>query len=778
MANIKVTLELDSQGYITGIKTADAATAKLGTTAATAGAAGAAGIRTLSGAMTGLAAAGAAATAALAPLLSVAAAVGTVFKGLTLADSIVDLAQASEISTAKIIALRNALAVNGGEADNADKMIVKLTNNLFDATEMGSKAQKQFLDLGFTLNDIQNLTPEEALQKTLDALSKIEDPVKRNAIAFDLFGKSAGALNLEGIANATRNVTEEQQRQAQAAESVAALYDDLVAGFNSFMMVVIEVIEPLGTMFSGLMDILDASGAAGGGLEILKAIVKAVALAILATVSAVTMLGTGLVGLGKIIYYAMTGQFEKAKDAGVDVFDTLKREYQAYMATGRKILEGPAPSAGGAGGRTGPAGRTLRPGAGDAAREQAREQREAEAYSRQISQAVELGAAIQAQTTSLEAKYATELKNIGLTQDQIRLNNELAALAEKQLADTAKINGLDKLTAQDKAKYIAEINARYAEQEQQIRNGNQAIAESLLLEQRRRRLLEEISEAQARLVKRQHDALIVNEELQRAVGNQTQRETQRNIELLRIEGNYQSQKKQLEEDFNNAIEQSQKDDIERRLRTLKDGYNEEIAALKNKNLVEDTMRQSMRAGMMNVLEGLADSVTPFQVAVDATSAVFGNLENAISEFARTGKLNFGEFAKSVIADLIAITLRTIILRTILSAFGGIFGGGAAAAAPAMGVPMPAIGGPVRFAAAGGSIRANQQYIVGEKGPELFLPNTSGTMIPNNKLGALGGGNMVTYNINAVDASSFRDLVARDPEFIYSVTQVGARRMPR
>ena len=84
----------------------------------------------------------------------------------------------------------------------------------------------------------------------------------------------------------------------------------------------------------------------------------------------------------------------------------------------------------------------------------------------------------------------------------------------------------------------------------------------------------------------------------------------------------------------------------------------------------------------------------------------------------------------------------------------------------------------RMAAAGGSIRANQSYVVGEKGPELFLPNTSGTMIPNNKLGAMGGATSVTYNINAVDASSFRDLVARDPEFIYSVTQVGARRLPR
>ena len=42
----------------------------------------------------------------------------------------------------------------------------------------------------------------------------------------------------------------------------------------------------------------------------------------------------------------------------------------------------------------------------------------------------------------------------------------------------------------------------------------------------------------------------------------------------------------------------------------------------------------------------------------------------------------------------------------------------------------------------------------------------------------GGGSQVTYNINAVDANSFKQLVAQDPEFIYNVTVAGSRRIPR
>ena len=44
-------------------------------------------------------------------------------------------------------------------------------------------------------------------------------------------------------------------------------------------------------------------------------------------------------------------------------------------------------------------------------------------------------------------------------------------------------------------------------------------------------------------------------------------------------------------------------------------------------------------------------------------------------------------------------------------------------------------------AAGGPVSAGQPYIVGEIGPELFVPGRSGTIIPNNQL---GGGS--TYNI--------------------------------
>ena len=78
------------------------------------------------------------------------------------------------------------------------------------------------------------------------------------------------------------------------------------------------------------------------------------------------------------------------------------------------------------------------------------------------------------------------------------------------------------------------------------------------------------------------------------------------------------------------------------------------------------------------------------------------------------------------------------------------------------VPLPKLQHPGTFTGAfgaGGGMRANggpvlrgSQYLVGEKGPELFTPSRSGGIIPNHALGA-GGGITVNFTINAPGGSA-------------------------
>lgn len=74
-----------------------------------------------------------------------------------------------------------------------------------------------------------------------------------------------------------------------------------------------------------------------------------------------------------------------------------------------------------------------------------------------------------------------------------------------------------------------------------------------------------------------------------------------------------------------------------------------------------------------------------------------------------------------------------------------------------------------FFANGGQIGAGKFGVVGENGPELV--GGPATVTP------MTGGSNVTYNINAVDAQSFKAMIAADPSFIHGVAMMGARSSP-
>jgi hypothetical protein len=55
-----------------------------------------------------------------------------------------------------------------------------------------------------------------------------------------------------------------------------------------------------------------------------------------------------------------------------------------------------------------------------------------------------------------------------------------------------------------------------------------------------------------------------------------------------------------------------------------------------------------------------------------------------------------------------------------------------------------------FKASGGPVTSGTSYIVGERGPELFTPSRSGSIIPNHALGG-GGGSVINLTVNgAID----------------------------
>lgn len=129
----------------------------------------------------------------------------------------------------------------------------------------------------------------------------------------------------------------------------------------------------------------------------------------------------------------------------------------------------------------------------------------------------------------------------------------------------------------------------------------------------------------------------------------------------------------------------------------------------------------------------------------ATNNAFKGMEDALVQFVMTGKMNFKSMANSIISDLVRIAIQQSITVPLANA---IFGGTSGAAGGSF---MSWLGGKLTGArASGGPVAGGGTYLVGENGPEIFTPKTSGAIIPNDKLGVGGGSvnNSVTVVVNA------------------------------
>lgn len=165
---------------------------------------------------------------------------------------------------------------------------------------------------------------------------------------------------------------------------------------------------------------------------------------------------------------------------------------------------------------------------------------------------------------------------------------------------------------------------------------------------------------------------------------------------------------------------------------------------------------------------IQDMPTELEQGAKAFDSLMGNMESAIDRFVKTGKIGFKDLAKSIIQDMIAIQMKAAASNFLSSLFGSMFGMRANPYQPAAMTGLPGY-------ADGGSPAVGQASIVGERGPELFVPRTAGTIIPNHALSGVGGTTMVTNNyINAIDTKSFEDRLLASPNAVWAANQYAGK----
>jgi lambda family phage tail tape measure protein len=174
-----------------------------------------------------------------------------------------------------------------------------------------------------------------------------------------------------------------------------------------------------------------------------------------------------------------------------------------------------------------------------------------------------------------------------------------------------------------------------------------------------------------------------------------------------------------------------------------------------------TFEQGWAESLQKFIEDSQDGAAKAKEVFDTFTK---GVEDAFVNFAKTGKLSFKDLLDSMVEMLLRSQIQKL-MGTLLSS--------------ASGTGIGDFFGKIFGKAQGGPVQGGTPYMVGEKGPELFVPNSSGQITPNNKLG--GGGTVnntyITNSISAVDAKSVAQLFAENRKTLLGSVQMAQNEMP-
>lgn len=589
---------------------------------------------------------------------------------LKYADDIADVAKANDVAVDSILKLREALAQNGGEAENASRLMSSFNTFVTKAADGSFEAQRSFKSLGVSLSDISSMSIDELFSKTASGLAEMDDPVMRNARGFEIFGKAVRGVDLVGFNDTLKEANEITDKQAEAVKAAADMFDMLQKhARDTALVIATELGPPLKATVEYLDSIFEKSNLFGTAL---KTVFQAVAILGANVVFAIKELSLEIETIIKQANALASVDLNKFRQLGKDQQAQIAKDLEALTNFENRIL--------GVGyGRKGlddPRVKSLQ-----------EKLKTSEGPLRQVTPGIDRDA--ERLRRENQRAFDEKMREMGLFQKNNQMYEERQHIAEATLQkeqDIFKIN----------------LQAKYNRQE------DNALA----------------------------------------------------IELVKIEAQRKDNIYKLQQDSNLF-------EVDRLERIQK----ENDLAEKSVELAKERNRLTKEAREGDMLKGAKDKMfeyvnsmkTQMELGAEMFTSVMGNMESALDRFVQSGKLSFKDLARSIIQDLLRIQMRAQMMGIFRSLFSFGVGG-------TYGPDNIDVGGgwnPAR--AAGGDVSAGKMGLVGERGPELFIPKTGGTIIPNNQLSsALGGQTNVTNNyINAIDAKSFEQRLLESSNTIWA-----------
>jgi lambda family phage tail tape measure protein len=618
---------------------------------------------------------------------------------LNYADQIVDVAKANDIAVGSVLKLRNALQDNGGEADNAAKMLSSFVGFVDKAADGGLAAQQTMSRLGVTLKDVGNLSIDELQNKLVKSLANVEDPITRNAMAMEVFGKAAKGVDFVGMADSMSDLSTIADEQAKAFQDAA----DVIGIFEKqsrdlAVVLVTELGPPLLETINYFSQLSSQSNLFGSVFKVVFQTVAVVAANVAFVIKGIV---TEIELLVKQTIALATFDFAKFKNLGEEGRKEALANLAALQAFEFRVMGSP----------------DGRKGLDDPRIPQS---------SKPSGPLRATKVAVDPEAKRLAAEAEREAKRI--RENDIKIGELMNRQIDERLKAEQKLRDEEIKLGENRNRQVE----TYFKTNEQIKE--RQTLESLSID-RQRTILD--YEQQTRLMR--------------------EKDKQLALDIFNIRAQQEDKIRAIQQETN-LLEA----DREERIKNQNQLAEKAIELAKERNRVMREMQEGdeTKGFGKRAEEFFAFAPTAMENGAQMFDSLMGNMTSALDNFVSTGKLSFKDLTRSIIQDLIRIQLRA----QMTSLFSRMFGMSGSPYQPAAVMGLPGY-------ADGGSPEVGRPSIVGERGPEIFVPRTAGTIIPNHALGNMGSTTNVTNNyINAIDTKSFEDRLLGSSNAIWAANQ--------
>jgi len=676
---------------------------------------------------------------------------------ITAANDTTRLAEAVGVTTQSFMEMQLALVNSGKDADALGRTMLRMEATAQQAADGNQRLRNAYHELGISMEYLQTHSPEETFKKVVDSLGSMENAGLRAELTMMTLGRDAKTIDFSELSKQLSDTAGSQSENAKATEDAARAYREFNAGLSLLKNNVLQLIDGflnlIGDNAKGLLGSkvaaealvtvfgLLTAGAIVRGVYALVTATAALAVAMGPITIAVTALATAL---GAAAYYFKGDEIKqyiqdmlgvkKATDDVANSTDKLKKPDMAKNpVVGPNLAESPE--------KQHYLALQQQIGAYNATIEAANKRLQLEISLVGASDEVRKSKMAQfdqdtknqMEISKIDAQIAEKRSKMGnLNSDNVYLQKEIDALQQEKTLLTQQQNIREQLTQQlVKAQNANAMNLFYADEVLKVQK-NVANIQTSMDELTMTNDEKKIANIQKQ-INAEVELAMKKRQAQMGPGQTMGAEEEASIKS-RIESIYQAQKDATEKEI-----------------ALSREWNTGWTAAYKKYVDEGTNAAKM--------------------AGDAFNSITNNMNSAIDNFVTTGKFSFSDFARSVVQDLIKIELKAEAMQLFKAVSGG------------TGSILGSIFSGLGFAE-GGDPPVGKASIVGENGPELFVPKTPGTIVPN---GAMGGGasgastpnvtHNYNYNINAIDQRSVAQFFAENRKTMLGTVQMAQKELP-